>query len=295
FSLLKQSPLGAVRLKPLVDLFAGMLSGDDIRSILGELQAVGYLLAGRSGEWRSGERLNKLVDLQAVENNPLSLFSNIQSDRGAIIKIRDYHTQEIVARVSQQWFDRDTLTLEGRTVHVEWGEGDTLWVSADHGADQANRPYFRSAQQILSYELAQCLPAQVGLSSTTAPLIPFEDGWLCFHWLGDIYGYALLDLIRYTLPAEKTAQPGLCLWLPEEPTRLPTWTLEQVSRYLNDHYRRYESLLALGAYHHLLPLKLRRRAVLEQFNVPRFLQALNLLHVERTPDSLQHDLEALLN
>jgi hypothetical protein len=112
-----------------------------------------------------------------------------------------------------------------------------------------------------------------------------DNGWLWFHWLGAIYGWALLDLLRYTLPAEETPQPGLCLLLAEKPTCLPTWSAEQVVVYLHDQYRRYESLLALGAYHHLLPSNLRRRAVIEQFDVPRFMQAIRPLHPERTTEN----------
>ncbi|MEO8606536.1 MAG: hypothetical protein ABI690_01525 [Chloroflexota bacterium] len=116
-----------------------------------------------------------------------------------------------------------------------------------------------------------------------------------FHWLGVIYGHALLDLLRYTIAAEKTSQPGFYLSLTEEFVHLPTWTPEQVMRYLHNQYRRYESILALGAYHHLLPLKLRRKSVVEQFNVPCFLRAIQVLHIERTPETLTNNLEQLLD
>ncbi len=277
FSLLKQSPTAALRLNPLADLFAGMLSTTDLRSIMGELQALGYLKAGRMGEWRAGERLNRLVDLQATENTPLSMYSNIQADSARKIEIRDQHTQRVVASVDRQWFDRDLLTLEGRPVSVEWYDGEAVWVSPYRGDNHATQLHYRSTRQILSYELAQQIPAQIGLSSGEAPLIPVEEGWLWFHWLGDIYGQALLDLMLYTLPAEETNQPGLCLLLPEKIIRSPSWTAVQVTLYLHDHYRRYERLLALGAYHPLLPIDLRRRAVVEQFDVPRFVQAISQL------------------
>ncbi|MEO8606535.1 MAG: hypothetical protein ABI690_01520 [Chloroflexota bacterium] len=39
---------------------------------------------------------------------------------------------------------------------------------------------YRSSRQILSYELAQQLPAQLGLAPGVAPLISGEDGWLFF-------------------------------------------------------------------------------------------------------------------
>ena len=294
FSLLKQSPTAAVRLNPLSDLFIDMLSTAEVHSILGELQALGYLKAGRMGEWRSGERLNRLIDLQSVENTPLSLYSNIQADNMSKIEIRDQHSQRVVATVDRQWLDRNTLTLEGRPVNVTWYDGEALWVTAYRGADRAEQFHYRSARQLLSYELAQQLPIQSGLRSRETPLIPVDEGWLWFHWLGDIYGHALLDLMLYTLPAEKTSQPGLCLLLPEVPTRWPTWTLEQVTIYLHDHYRLYERLLALGAYHPLVPLDLRRRAVIEQFDVPRFVQAINQLHPAPPAETLIDSLQSLV-
>ncbi|MEO8392063.1 MAG: DEAD/DEAH box helicase [Chloroflexota bacterium] len=295
FSLLKQSPIAAIRLNPLADLFASMLSATDLRAILGELQALGYLKAGRMGEWRAGERLNRLADMQAMENTPLSLYSNIQPDSLAKIKIRDQHSQRVVATVDRQWLDRDLLTLEGRPVNIEWYDGEVLWVTAYRGAEQGEQLHYRSARQMLSYELAQQLPIQLGLPSGTAPLIPIDDGWLWFHWLGDIYGHALADLLRYTLPAQETPQPGLCLLLTEDPRTLPIWKAEQIERYLHDQYRRYESLLALGAYHRLLPLELRRRAVIEQFDVLRFMQAISQLRPERTADSLTESLQELIS
>ncbi|MBK8046756.1 MAG: hypothetical protein IPK16_06310 [Anaerolineales bacterium] len=45
FSLLRQSPVAAVRLAPLAELFAGMLSAADLEAILGHLQKLGYLRA----------------------------------------------------------------------------------------------------------------------------------------------------------------------------------------------------------------------------------------------------------
>jgi ATP-dependent helicase Lhr and Lhr-like helicase len=294
FSLLKQSPTAALRFNPLCALFEGLLSALDIRALLGQLQALGYLKNSRMGEWRAGERLNQLVDMQAAEQTPLSLYSNIQTSIDQM-KIRDQHTQRVVASIDRQWLQRESLTLEGRSLNVTWYDGDALWVSAARGVQPSERVHYRSVRQILSYELAQQLPLQLGLSAHTAPLIQDEEGWLCFHWLGDLYGHALLDLVRYTLSAEDTPQPGLCLRLPDEPRVLPSYTPEQVTRYIRDHYLRYETLLSLGAYHHLLPVELRRRAVIEQFNVARFVQAVAQLHIERAPDTLTDALHAYLH
>jgi ATP-dependent Lhr-like helicase len=297
FSLLKQSPAGAVRLAPLGALFAGLLSADEVRAILGHLQALGYLQSGRPGEWRAGDRLNRLVDLQSAEHSTLSIHSNIETGGAGQVKIRDQQSGRVVANVDRQWFDREVLTLEGRAINVEWYDGESLWVSPHPGdEDPAAHMHYLSTRQVLSYDLARRFPAQLGLAPGSAPLITQPDGygWLLFHWLGDVYGRAAGDLAGYVLPVEDTAQPGICLGLRDDPQTLPLWTVEQVTRYLRDHYRAYEPLLGLGAYQHLLPPELRQRAVIAQFDVARFLRAAEDLRMERAPEALTQELQALL-
>lgn len=293
FSLLKQSPTAAVRLAPLADLFAGVLAPADLEAILGHLQDYEYLAPGRAGEWRAGDRLNRLVDLQSSEHAPLSLYSNIQN-RPATLKIRDQQSQQVVANVDPLWLYREVLTLEGRPLDVTWFDGEALWVTAHRGHLPAARLPYLSARQVLSHELTQALPAQVGLAPGAAPLVQAGERWLLFHWLGDVYGQALLDLLGYTNRTEESAQPGLCLELSEELRTLPPITAGQTELYLRDRYREYESLLALGAYQHLLPRELRRRAVVEQFAVARFVAAVARLRVEIAPEDLAEDLVRLV-
>jgi ATP-dependent helicase Lhr and Lhr-like helicase len=301
FSLLKQSPTGAVRLNPLSRLFEEMLSAADLRLLVGTLQAQEYLTSGRSGEWRSGERLNRLVDMQATEYSTLSLHSNIEME-GTPIKIRERESGRVIAGVDRQWFEGDVLTLEGRPLNVEWYDGESLWVSVYRdsrlgeraNAGNTTRLRYISTRQTLSYDLARRFPAQLGHSPGTAPLAPTGDGWLWFHWLGDVYGRAILDLLAYTLPVESTSQIGLCLLLRDEPRSIPEFTPAQVERYLKDRYRAYEPMMALGAYHHLLPQELRRRAVVEQFSVSRFLRAVESLQMKRASETLTEELHPLI-
>ncbi len=281
-------------MNPLAELFSGMLSSDNLREIVGKLQSLGYLKSGRAGEYRPGERLNRLFDLQATEHAPLSIYSNIEMSGAGQIKIRDHHSRRVVARVDRQWLERDVLTLEGRPLEIEWYDGEALWVSAYRGGDAASRLRYMSARQVLGYTLAQLLPAQLGLEPRKATLISYEDGWLLFHWLGDVYGRALLDLMSYTLAVEETVQPGLCLRLWDEPRTLPPCEPERVRRYLRDHYRRYEPMLALGAYHSLLPANLRRRAVEAQFGVEQFVRATNSLSIERASEDATQELGELI-
>lgn len=146
----------------------------------------------------------------------------------------------------------------------------------------------------LSFELAQQLPATLGLAPGTALLVAAEGGWLLFHWLGDIYGQALLDLLGFTLAVRPTEQPGLAVLLAEPLRALPPLAPHQLTRYLHDAYKQYESLLTLGAYQPLLPPDLRLRSVVEQFDAARFLAAVKGLQVEAAAEGVGKELVGLV-
>ncbi len=290
FSSIKQSPTGAVRLKQLANTFANITTADDLLALLGHLQDTHYLTPGRPGEWRAGERLNDLVDKQSSKQVDLSIHSNIQNNSAHMVTIRSQHTQREVARVDANWLHRDTLTLEGRPFNVSWCDGEALWVSSLPGDEPQEHGWYRSSRQFLSYDLARLLPLQLGLPFGSAPFVQAPDGWWWFHWLGDVYGKAALDLMRYTLPVHATPHIGLCLHIAGDPQLPPIWTGQQVSRYVADTYRQWESLLSMGAFHHLLPLSLRSREVVRQFAVPGFLAAMESLRPFSATESLAEDL-----
>lgn len=293
FSLLKQSPTAALRPNPLHELCAGMLAPADVQAILDHLRGSGYLTRKAIGEWRAGARLHRLVDMQAVDETALSLHSNIQNGAGRV-EIREQQSQRLVASVDRQWFDRDVLTLEGRPLDVQWFDGEAMWVTSHRGDDLAPPLQYLSSRQLLSFDLAQQLPATLGLASGAAPLVATDDGWLLFHWLGDVYGRALLDLLAFTLAVRPTEQPGLAVLLAEPLRALPPLAPHQLTRYLHDAYKQYESLLALGAYQPLLPPELRLRSVVEQFDAPRFLAAVGRLWVEAAAEGAGEELVGLL-
>ena len=295
FSLIKQSPTAALRLAELNALFTNMLTPNHVQDIVAELRRRDYLQDGRPGEWRAGTRLNKLYDEQIGTQVSLSIYSNIQVNAAHMLEVRDQHTGETVARVESSWFQRDVMTLEGRAVNVEWYDGEALWVSSYQGQDLAREPGYRSTRQLLSYELAQLLPGHLGLPAAATPYVAApKGGWYWFHWLGDLYGCALLDLLGYTLIVHETAAAGLALHLPEHIPVQPDWSAERVVHYLRDSYRQYEPLLELGPFQSLLPISQRRRSVIEQFDVARFLAAVNALQPLAAPEKLAAQLAELL-
>ncbi len=69
---------------------------------------------------------------------------------------------------------------------------------------------------------------------------------------------------------------------------------EVFERDLRDNYRQYKSLLALGAFHHLLAPEVHKAAVVAQFAVPRFLAAVAALRPVAAPEALHEGLGQLL-
>jgi ATP-dependent helicase Lhr and Lhr-like helicase len=274
FSLIKQSPTGTIRISMLRTLFEGLLSLDALYAIVGHLSEIRFLQMGRPGEWKAGERLNQLVDMQSYPDARLSIYSNLENTAG-MIQVRDRHTGREIAQVQRWQIEQDVFLLEGRTFQAHWQDEEALWVSSQPVANNRHKPRFGSALPKLSFEVAQLIPKKLGLKSHQVPLIPADEGYYLFHWLGDIYGKLFLDLLRYQLPAQETDLMGLYVWLPDEPSALPQWSETQVYSYLQDRYQRFEVSLELGAFHTLLPDILRRQAVIEKVNPPRFLTAVS--------------------
>jgi ATP-dependent Lhr-like helicase len=297
FSLMKQSPTGSVRLNTLNSLLEGLVAAADVRTIVGYLQRVDYLREGRPGEWRPGERLNQLYDQQANAHSDLSIYSNIRGQAARPVEIRDSYTHQIVASVDAEWLSRPSLTLEGRALHVEWSDGEAMWVSAAHEGQNPAAFYYRGARKYLSFHLAQLLPAQLGLSPQQAVWIAFDDGWWWFHWLGDLYGQVLLGLLRPYIAVERGKLPGLCLLLRDDPAALvwPGWPATQVRRHIEAQFLSLEHILDLGPFQHLLPAALRRRTVVDQFDVPLFMSVTSPLQPSPAPESIRGTLMTLVS
>jgi len=281
FSLIKQSPSGAVREHELAVTFGDLLSAADLRALLGELELRRYLRPGRPGEWKPGPRLDALFDQQNAAACPLSLYSNIANQGGPRVEIRDQHTHATVAFAEAQWLSSPVLVLEGREVRVQWVDGEALWVAGYQGREDSNHLRYRALRQHLDYRLARCLPQALGLHVGDAAALPTVQGWWLFHWLGDVYGHVFRDLLARAGHAVKAPEPALAVVLPDRPVAAlwSGWDADLVADYLDAAYRATAHLLSMGPYQHLLPRALAVQSVIEQFDIPAFLQAVRALRI----------------
>ncbi len=283
FSLIKQSPQASVRVRPLTGLFTGMASESQIRAILGELQAGSWLTNPRTDEFWAGERLNHLIDRQGMPTTSLSLHSNIQSSSGPMLDVRDQTTGSRIARVGGEAFVDGVLTLGGRTMHVEWTDGEVILASTSPDESPLARPaHLRGSRATMPYETTSRVGSQLGFQRGDAPFIqPDDGGWLWLHGLGDVYAEALFHLMEGRWGMVRGDAPWLWFAVDEIPAtlKLPTFTVSEVERHLRNHRPQYERLLSMGAYHRLLPPDEQIRAVIAQFNPVYFLEVLTHLRV----------------
>lgn len=282
FSLIKQSPQASVRVQPVADLFAGMMTAAQVRAILGELQAASWLTGSRTDEFWAGARLNHLIDRQGMPTTPLSLHSNIQSSGGVRLEVRDQTTGERIATVGGEAFTDGVLTIGGRTMQIEWTDGAVIFASSSADDSPLAQPaHLRGSRPTLPYETACRVPQRLGFQRHDAPFIQRDARWIWLHGLGDVYAEAVFHLIggRWGLRQGKVS--WLYFEVDELPSRplLPVFSLNDVSQNLRRQRQTYERLLPMGAYHRLLPPDEQISAVIGQFNPAYFLEVLARLRV----------------
>ena len=112
FSLLKQSPTGAIRLADLRRITPVTMDDEALRSICAQLATLGYLQGGRPGEWRPGPALNDLID----ENE---IYSNIGAELLPVV-IVDAYSGRTIAQTGRIRIEGETLLMGGRRLEVVW-------------------------------------------------------------------------------------------------------------------------------------------------------------------------------
>ena len=267
FSILKQSPTGALRLADLRRVAPPDFPEEQLRRILEHLTREEYLRPGRLGEWRPGPALTELLDAHEI-------YSNIGAGPRNIL-ILDAYTGRILARTDRPRFRGEALLMGGRPVEVAWRDGYRIAVRPDARAPADDALSFLASPMSLPLEIGQAVALHLGLQPGEMALLHDEEGGVLFHFWGDLYGALLAGLLRAHFQSLGEMGPVTrlnehALSLPRPLHHLPPWNETQLRRQLALLHARLEEHLQLGRFHALLPPELAYETVLAHCDLPRF-------------------------
>lgn len=291
FSLLKQSPIGAIRLADLRRLAPTSVSDEELRRLLRHLAHAGYLQSGRPGEWRAGAALDPLLEEHEI-------YSNIGADPLATVVV-DAYSGQTLAQTQELHQPGEQFLLGGRRLEVVWRDRYRIGVQATEPTPADATLRFPTAPFAVPLAVSQAVAHHLGVSPNQLCLIHTAAGAWLFHFWGDLYGALLAGLLQEQLRREDetaivTVHNELCLYLPLALGQLPTWEAALALRQLHRLSPRVEPFLALGRFHSLLPPALAEKTVLALCDLPRFEQIYRSASLLAPPASLRSRLLELI-
>ena len=180
FSILKQSPTGAMRLADLRRIAPKEFDDEILRQILVNLAAEKYLQGGRPGEWRPGPALDELLDAHEI-------YANIGADPLAV-QIVDAYTGRTIAQTDKFKLEGETLLMGGQTMEVVWRDRYRIGVRRIAGEEAKEQLRFQTAPFAVPLEVSQAVAAHVGLLPGELCIVRGGNGAWLFHFWGDVYG-----------------------------------------------------------------------------------------------------------
>ena len=323
FSILKQSPTGAIRLADLRRVAPVSFDDGSLRSILDHLSRLDFLRRGRLGEWRPGPALDDLVDAHEIYSNigriatagegALAIRS-IGSDPLALTLV-DAFSGRALAHTHRRRTVGEVLQLGGRTLRVVWQDRYRIGVERIRGAPPGREIYSQTAPYALPLEVGQAVAAWAGLQSAQIATVTFgksanccgrlmsnlqvaEGTWL-FHFWGELYGELLREILQIHYPTAKDSAPVRhvnehCLYLPGPMRKLPDWNENAAYQALHRLAPRFEAVLDLGRFHSLLPPALAQETVVARCDFARFRRIYCTTDVVEPSPLTQEKLESLL-
>ena len=197
FSILKQSPTGGIRLADLRRVAPAEVADEALAQILDNLTMLGFLRAGRLGEWRADWGLDELVDIHEI-------YSNIGADPLAAV-IVDAYSGRTIAQTGQMRSKGETFLMGGRVLEVVWRDRYRLGVRDAPGKRAEETLRFMTAPLAVSLDVSQAVAAHLGVAPDQMVLVHDEDGALLFHFWGDLYGALLGAMLQAELGWRRTA------------------------------------------------------------------------------------------
>jgi ATP-dependent Lhr-like helicase len=287
FSILKQSPTGAVRLADLERVAPDEVASTAPKQVLAELTRRGFLRTGRLGEWRPGPDLEPLLDQHEI-------YSNIGADPLSVAII-DAYSGRTIAQTNRVRIEGDTLLLGGRTMEVVWRDRYRIAVRQGESVPADETLRFITKPFAVPLGATQTIARQLNLSPHVLLTLAADEGTYLFHFWGDIYGALLTGLLRGGVGTEDAVRQVNEICLHTTQRRLPplAWNDRAVRRTLHILRPTLEESLELGRFHSLLPPQLAAATVDELIDVPRFAWLVHNAKVQPAPAQMRMALLAL--
>ena len=285
FSILKQSPTGAIRLADLSRVAPDPLDDETVRKIFRNLTGHDYLRPARPGEWRPGPALDELVDAHEI-------YSNIGDGASSSWTLIDAFTNKAIAQTGRVRMNGDLLLMGGRSMEVVWRDRWRLGVRPsqlpfsflpNEESIPQQEPRITSTPFAVPLDVSRGVAAHLGFLPNQLVLLPEEGGAWLFHFWGAVYGALLAGILQQQIDPEpawddfEDAPPiqlhnEHCLRLPEALVHLPPWDDGTAAHELRRLAPRFAGFLNLGRFHDLLPPTLAHRVVVELCDVGRLAQ-----------------------
>lgn len=264
FSLLKQSPTGSIRLADVRRIAPAEITTAALEQIVSELTWIGYLQAGRMGEWRPGEKLQELIDRHEI-------YSNIGMDVLPAFAI-DAFTGKTIGQTERAYKKGTILLLGGKPMQVVWQQENRFGLApaASHvPPDDILR--FQKSYAAIPYIVTQAVADLLGIPAYRLVTVAANEGFWLFHFWGSIWGTLLTDMLLLSgLSAEYINEYALFLRqpLPE----LPPWSEQTARQAARSAAAEFTNRLELGRFHGLLPANVAQTTVIQLLNLPRLAQ-----------------------
>ena len=291
FSILKQSPTGAIRLGDLRRVAPESFDEKDLRRILGHLSQLDFLRSERLGEWRPGKALDELVDAHEI-------YSNIGSDPLSQTLV-DAYSGRTLAQTHRRRTVGEVLQLGGRALRVVWEDGYRIGVERIRGASPGRELYSHTAPYALPLEIGQAVAAWTGLLPAQIATLQVTEGTWLFHFWGELYGELLREILQPHYPTAEDSAPVIhvnehCLFVPGPVRALPDWNESAAYQALHRLLPRFGAILELGRFHSLLPPDLAQETVVARCDLPRFRKIYCTAEVVELAPPIQAKLDLLI-
>ncbi len=286
FSILKQSPTGAIRLADLSRVAPDPIDDETVRKIFTNLTRHDYLRPARLGEWRPGPALDELVDTHEI-------YSNIGDGSTSSWTLIDAYTNKAIAQTGRVRVAGERLLMGGRSMEVVWRDRWRLGVRPsqlpfsflpDEESMPQQEPRITSTPFAVPLDVSRGVAAHLGFLPNQIVLLAEQGGTWLFHFWGAMYGALLAGILQEQLdPAllrksdwDDAEEAQLirvrnehCLRLPKALANLPPWDDGIAAHELRRLVPRFAGFLNLGRFHDLLPPSLAHRVVVELCDLRR--------------------------